>query len=81
MLSNISYSVVNTYKLLCLVLFLFFNDKYDQALQDELIIMSFHAMIGENHGVESDMTDHTLRSPLSTFSVFLYKMSAAKKRV
>jgi hypothetical protein len=42
--------------------------------------MSFHAVDGENHGVESDMTDQTLRSPLKTFLAIFDILGGARKK-
>ena len=41
--------------------------------------MSFHAVVGENHGVERERTDQTLRSPLHTFLAIFYILSGAHK--
>ena len=43
--------------------------------------MSFHAVVGENHGVESERTDQTLRSPLNTFLAIFYILSGARKKI
>ena len=43
--------------------------------------MSFHAVVGENHGVESERTDQTLRSPLNKFLAIFYILSGARKKI
>ena len=42
--------------------------------------MSFHAMVRENLGVESEIYYHTLRSPLQTFLAISYIFSGARKK-
>ena len=48
-----------------LILFLTFNDEFDQGIQDKLIVIPFHAMVDENHGKEVGRRAVVLLSILS----------------
>jgi hypothetical protein len=43
--------------------------------------MSFHDVVGENYGVESERTDQTLRSPFKNILAIFNILSGARKKI